>query len=89
MNVNGVGNSSPVQKIVNSPIYREVPQAGATSQGDRVELSGVSHLKSILQRNDIRVDKVASIKAAIEAGTYETPDKMDVAVDRLLEDING
>ena len=89
MNVNGVGQSSSVQKIVNSPIYREVPKADAARQGDRVELSGVSHLKGLLQKNDIRVDKVASIKAAIEAGTYETPDKMDVAVDRMLDDING
>jgi anti-sigma28 factor (negative regulator of flagellin synthesis) len=33
------------------------------------------------------VDKVASIKAQIEAGTYEDDHKLDVAADRLLDDL--
>jgi negative regulator of flagellin synthesis FlgM len=34
---------------------------------------------------DIRMDKVAAIKAAIADGSYETPDKLDAALDRLLD----
>lgn len=89
MNVNGVGNTSPVKKIVSSPVYREVTPAGGTAPSDRLELSGVSHLKSLLQKNDVRVDKVASVKAAIEAGTYETPDKIDAAIEKLLDDVSA
>lgn len=88
MNVNGVGNSSPVQKIVNNPIYREVSSSdGTTRSSDRVELSGTSHLMGLLKKNDIRADKVAQIKSQIEAGTYETDDKLNVATDRLLDDL--
>lgn len=90
MNVNNVGNSSPVQKIVANPIEKSIP-ADAPKQlpaADRLELSGVSHLMKALKSNaDVRTDKVAEIKAAIEAGTYEDDKKLDVAVDRLLDDL--
>lgn len=87
--INGVGHNSPVQKIVNNPIQKSIP-ADAPSQSaakDKVELSGMSHLLKALKSNDVRTDKVAEIKAQIEAGTYENDAKMDVAVDRLLDDL--
>ena len=90
MNVNNVGQSSPVEKIVNNPIQKTIP-ADAPKQlpaTDRLELSGVSHLLQALKSNsDVRTDKVAQIKAQIEAGTYEDEKKFDVAVDRLLDDL--
>jgi negative regulator of flagellin synthesis FlgM len=36
---------------------------------------------------DIRLDKVNAIRAAIADGSYETPEKLDIALDRLLESI--
>ena len=90
MNVNNVGRSSPVDKIVNNPIQKTLP-ADAPKQlpaTDRLELSGVSHLLKALKSNgDVRTDKVAEIKAQLEAGTYEDEKKLDVAVDRLLDDL--
>jgi anti-sigma28 factor (negative regulator of flagellin synthesis) len=44
-------------------------------------------LLKTLKNNDIRTDKVAAIKAQIEAGTYEDDKKLDAAVDRLLDDL--
>jgi anti-sigma28 factor (negative regulator of flagellin synthesis) len=91
MNINGIGNSSPVQRIVTNPVRREVAADGTTTNSrpaDKLELSGVSHLMRTLKKNDIRTDKVAQIKAQIEAGTYETGDKLDIATDRLLDDLN-
>jgi negative regulator of flagellin synthesis FlgM len=93
--INGVGNpdrSGPVQKIINNPIQKEIPanpaDASAPSRpADKLELSGMSHLLKTLKTNDVRLDKVAQIKAQIEAGTYETEDKLDVAADRLLDEL--
>ena len=87
--INGVGPNSPVHKIVSNPVQKSIPtdsakQAGAT---DKVELSGMSHLLKALKNNDVRTDKVSEIKAQIEAGTYEDDAKMDVAVDRMLDDL--
>ena len=90
MNVNNVGNSSPVQKIVSNPVQKSIP-AEAPAQlpvADRLELSGVSHLLKALKANgDVRTEKIAEIKGQIEAGTYEDDKKLDAAVDRLLEDL--
>ena len=36
---------------------------------------------------DIREDRVADIRAQIANGTYETADKLDIAVSRLLDEI--
>jgi flagellar biosynthesis anti-sigma factor FlgM len=33
----------------------------------------------------VRVDKVAALKAQIAAGTYDTPERMAVALDRMLD----
>src|SRR5688500_20393088 len=90
--INGLGNNTPVQKLTQQPIHKEVPadappQQPAARSADKLELSGVSHLLKTLKSNDVRVDKVAQIKAQIEAGTYETEEKLDVAADRLLDDL--
>ena len=55
---------------------------------DQVDISPEAELVS--QVNDlpeIRADRVAEIRAQIEAGTYETDEKLDVAVGRLLDEI--
>jgi len=53
----------------------------------KLELSGVSHLLKTLKNNDVRTDKVAVVKAQIEAGTYDDEKKLDAAVDKLLDDL--
>jgi len=39
------------------------------------------------QSGGIRQDLVNQIRAEIAAGTYETPEKLDVALDRLLDEV--
>jgi anti-sigma28 factor (negative regulator of flagellin synthesis) len=88
--INNVGNTNPVQRVTTNPIQKSIPADATPAQRavDRLDLSGVSHLFKALQTNDIRTDKVASIKAQIEAGTYETDDKLNVTVDKLLDDLS-
>jgi negative regulator of flagellin synthesis FlgM len=92
MSIQGIGNNSPVQKIVSQPIQKSV-QPGTTQPArgsDTVQLSGVSSLMQTLKTGgDVRVDKVADIKAQIAAGTYEDDHKLDVAADRLLDDLTA
>ena len=87
--INGVGNNSPVQKIVSNPVQRQIPADASKQMGatDKVELSGMSHLLKALKTNHVRTEKVVAIKAQIEAGTYEDDAKMDAAVDKLLDDL--
>lgn len=91
MSINGIGNNNSVQRLTNSPIQKQVP-ADAPRQlplTDKLELSGISHLMKTLKANDVRADKVASIRAQIEAGTYEDDNKLNVTADRLLDELNG
>ena len=88
--INGIGSNNPVQKIQTTPVMREVQATQAPKQlplTDRVELSGVSHLLATLKANDVRADKVQNVRAAIDAGTYETEAKLDAAIDKLLNDL--
>ena len=56
--------------------------------GDRVELSQAAHwLDRIRQLPEVRQDLIDDVKQAIEAGTYETPEKVDTAVTGLLGEI--
>jgi anti-sigma28 factor (negative regulator of flagellin synthesis) len=87
--VNNIGQSAAVQKITTSPIQKSVSDEAPAQlpATDRLELSGASHLLKSLQNNDIRTEKVASIKAQIESGSYEDDAKLDIATDRLLDDL--
>ena len=65
-------------------------QAGGASQVDQLEISHEADLVSrARESSDIRADRVAEIRAAIADGTYETPEKLDIAVGRLLDEIGG
>ncbi len=88
--VNNIGANTPIQKIQTTPIQKQVP-ANAPAQvpvgGDKVELSGMSHLMAALKKNDVRADKVAEIKAQIASGTYNEDKNLDGALDGLLDDL--
>ena len=57
---------------------------------DQLDISQEAELVSrVREVPDIRADRVAEIRAAIESGTYETTDKLDIALDRLLEEIGA
>jgi anti-sigma28 factor (negative regulator of flagellin synthesis) len=88
--INGVGNNPGVQRVVAPTVTRPSapPDAPARSGSvDKLELSGASHLLKSLKDNDVRTDKVAFVRAAIDAGTYEDDYKLDTAIDRLLDDL--
>ena len=65
------------------------PSAGASpSVKDELSISSAAQFVAQTQQlPDIRQDKVAQIRAALADGTYETADKLGVALDRLLDEI--
>jgi flagellar biosynthesis anti-sigma factor FlgM len=91
MSIQGIGNNSPVQKVTANPIQKSLPADASqpTRGSDKVELSSVSNmLQTLKSGGDVRVDKVASIRAQIESGNYADNDqKLDVAADRMLDDL--
>ena len=69
----------------------QASQAAAAQQGvgevhDAVTLS-VDAVRAADAASDIRFDRVNAIRAAIADGSYETPEKLDAALDRLLDSL--
>jgi negative regulator of flagellin synthesis FlgM len=86
--INSIGVNQPVQRIFNNPISTSLPSdTAAPAGGDVVDISNESDPFSGVQNNGIRTDLVANIRSQIDAGTYETDDKLNTASDRLLDDI--
>jgi negative regulator of flagellin synthesis FlgM len=90
-NVNGVHPSWAAQPVEpTSPVVPSAPPAAAGGVSDVVEISTAAALAAkVHEIPDVRADLVARVKQEIKAGTYETPEKIDTAVERLLEDLLG
>jgi len=89
-NIHGIQQAAipPVQPAssVSGSAYTASPQA----LGDTVEVSHVARLTAAVHElPDVRADLVARVKAEIAAGTYETPDRLDVALEHLLDEMTG
>ena len=55
---------------------------------DQLDISREADLVSrVRELPEIRAERVEQIRAQIEAGRYETEDKLDVAVSRLLDEL--
>lgn len=88
--IHGVGGGSPVQRNQAARAYQKQPVSTTPSrQPDSVELSPQVQalLDKIQAGGDVRMDKVQEVRAQIASGKYETPEKLDVAADRLLDDL--
>lgn len=61
------------------------PQAADIS--DTVEISTAGMLAAKLQGSEgVRTDLVQRVKEQIAAGTFETPERIDATVDRLMDE---
>jgi negative regulator of flagellin synthesis FlgM len=77
---------------INPPHFapRSQPARSAASpQGvDRLDISPAAEAAiQAADSGEIRTELVDRLRAQIAAGTYETPERLNVAVDRLLDEI--
>ncbi|MFM9098305.1 MAG: flagellar biosynthesis anti-sigma factor FlgM [Phycisphaerales bacterium] len=95
---NGLGAAPSAHRVNEATAaYRASAQAEAAptaprwAEGrDRVELSEhARHLDAVRALPDVRMAKVEAIRQAIASGTYESPEKLQSAIDGLLRDLNG
>lgn len=67
----------------------QAPQRPASSPiQDEVEISEAARLaEQAAESAGIRQDRVSAIREQIAQGTYETPEKLDAALERLLDEL--
>lgn len=89
MNIFGVFSTHGAQGV-NAVKGLDAAQAtklqGVGEVHDAVALS-VDAVRAADAAGDIRLDRVNAIRAAIADGSYDTPEKLDIALDRLLDSI--
>ena len=93
MEVYGAGGTQGPQPIYPRLAALNIDPGHAVQAGtprDQVEISPLGQmLDGISRLPDIRHEKVEEIRRQIATGSYETPAKMELALDRLLEELRG
>lgn len=90
MNIWGVTSTqgsqglNAVKGVESAQSTQAATQQGVTEVHDSVTLS-VDAVRSADSTSDIRFDRVNAIRAAIADGSYDTAEKLNVALDRLLD----
>ncbi len=65
-----------------------VERTAETAIHDELQISEAARLAEQTQGvPEVRQERIDAIRAQIASGTYETPEKLDVALERLLDEI--
>lgn len=82
-----LSSAQPVYGTQRANHIDNVPNANALHGADQVDISAEAELISrVHETADIRADRVDEIRRQIAAGVYETSDKMEIALGRLLDE---
>jgi negative regulator of flagellin synthesis FlgM len=91
MMIQGTGLVNAPQTINAPQRTAAAPQAAQASSLAEVDQLDISPAADLASRSAdvgaIRHERVAQLRAAIEAGSYETDEKINVALDRLLDQL--
>lgn len=89
MDVRGLGSVGPAVPV-NQPrptaMPKQVETSAPQSPQDQVEISDVGKMLEEASRTPgVREQRLAQIRAAIDAGTYDTPEKLEIALSRMID----
>ena len=87
-NVGGINPTQGPPPVQPGPAAHSSAPDQASPLADTVEISQQAQLASkIASLDPVRADLVAQVRAEIQAGTYETAEKLDTAIARLLNEL--
>lgn len=89
MEVHGAGSvqgAYPVRHVRPAADVAPTRDVKPIETRDEVEISSAGKMMENLNQS-VRAERLAQIKAAIDAGEYETPEKLEIALERLLADV--
>ena len=86
--VNGVSPTT-LNPATSRPRSTSTEGAPTVRTADQVEFSRVAtYLSKLLNGPDVRKDLVERVQGEIDAGIYDSPEKVDALLDELLADID-
>lgn len=88
-NITGLNSATSVNPVQPNLSTNKAAKAQTPApQGDTVEFSSEARLASMLSSvPPIRTELVSRVKAEIQAGTYDTPAKFEVALSKLMDEM--
>ena len=84
-------NTSGAERTQSQPPAKPAEANRTTQPADELDLSSAAVVNrmqdtsAIAGGGEIRIERVAEIRRQIADGVYETPEKMDAALDRILD----
>lgn len=89
--VGTLATSSTLREFVNQSVRRGSSDAGGTAVlDDSVEISDLANfLSRLAELPENRARRIVEVRNQIQQGTYETPEKLDIATERLLTQLQG
>ena len=90
MSISPIGSNSPITRLQGSKASGGAQGTQDAGRGvtDTVEISDSARYLSELKNLPDRTDKVQAARDAIAAGTFETPERINGTVDRLMEEFS-
>jgi negative regulator of flagellin synthesis FlgM len=93
MQIHGAGGTQGPQPIYPRLAAFDVEAGQSVHAGaprDQVEISPLGRmLDGISRLPEVRHEKVEEIRAQIASGVYETPEKLELALDRMIDEMSG
>jgi anti-sigma28 factor (negative regulator of flagellin synthesis) len=89
MSISPIGSNPPITRLQGSKAT-EISQSSqdvSTSTADTVEISDSARYLGEIKKNPVREAKVQDMKSLIASGQFETPERIDGTVNRLLEEM--
>ena len=90
MSISPVGPNLPITRLQGSTATESVQgsQDVSAPATDTVEISdSARYLSELKKLPDVRTDKVQNARELIASGQYETPERIDGTVNRLLQEL--
>ncbi len=90
MSISPIGSNPPITRLHGSKAT-EISQSSqdmGTSTADTVEISDSARYLGEIKKNPVREAKVQEMRSLIASGQFETPERINGTVDRLLQELN-
>ncbi|HPF39834.1 MAG TPA: flagellar biosynthesis anti-sigma factor FlgM [Phycisphaerae bacterium] len=85
--IDGLASSATLREFAQQSTRRVAPKL-ATEQSDRVEISELARfLNQLAELPDERARRIVDIRSQIDKGTFVTSERLNIASERLFEDI--
>lgn len=83
---NNIQNTSAV-KLQTQTKTSAASNATTSVPVDQLNISAEAQMMSAASGTEVRADRIADIRAQIAGGQYETSEKLDIAIGRMLNEI--